>query len=671
MLLKALSLCVVLALAVSVTAESTPPRPAGVPKDAQSHGGSVTIVHPAIQELDKCKQAINETLFAEACFTRALTFNSMNHSWWASLALVYLRSEQYTKAHQAMDNAVSAWLNGMKDFLTEAGKKHNKTELPYSQVLRDLFDDNSTGSYSRRDESIEMGLLLARKFEMEGKATDASNIYYDFLLQAGQGRAEVLDFHRRTGNLIAMVMTTEHLNETGILWRLAESVQPALEGFIESTMRLGSIVSPSSPIRRMCGVEFSQNDEFRASDVINKMSSCLTSWGNLSEAMSKEPKSFSTTWTSLMQEQPIHRLASLGATDIIREAMKPGGLEGSFIKADRAGRTSLHQAATNGRTSTVKFLLGGQASQEEALEEGDKGRITPKILGCGAPGYKTEFENEIAGKGACEKLTRDKIAEDIDVTDDSGNDGEWNPKRKRPKYLHCDFDVRDASAITQGDLMVGYVHSGHPILLRNSFYETDGPVKAWKRNNFNRTYGKSFVRVEPYPMSDRWGLGEPNVTTISDFLAGTNITDVAVEHARVASVAIDSDRHPLHKLVNEWSPPSFSNRKKSDDIFLFDTEQTWANLVLSKPNSRGSHRVYTQHTYHAMVYGHQQWTLLPPRHARTIRGHELSDTMKLAAMRCDVFTGDVLVIPEMWSASWVARANGVSMERTIYRRVKE
>ena len=268
-------------------------------------------------------------------------------------------------------------------------------------------------------------------------------------------------------------------------------------------------------------------------------------------------------------------------------------------------------------------------------------------------------------EGECDGLQRTKIEGlDIDIADDSGNDGGWNPKLKRPKYLHCDFDVRDASQMTQSDVMLGYMHGGHPVVLRNSFYETDGADRKWTKKGFEAAFGATLMIKEATPLGDRFGLGEPNVTSVTDYLKTLEEDD-----AMMADVWVEGEKHPMNELANEWAPPSYTNRKKNDEISLFDAEQANALVLLTKKGSRSHHRVFAHQTYVAVVFGRQEWSLLPPRLARTVRGG-LSDVAKVNALRCDLVTGDVLLIPEMWSGSFTAKANGVSMQRIVYRRVK-
>jgi hypothetical protein len=634
----------------------------GTVNGAQPHAasGTITIANPIAEKLHKCRETGNETLALVRCHEEAVMAIPTNYSWWSSLALLYVRGDMYEQAQEAMNKSVAVWMDAMAPHFAKGGLNITDGKTRWVDALRFAYDDESRDKDVREAETVDMGFLLAKKFEMEHLPTDAHSVYYEFLLQTGTGHSQAVDFHRRTGNILGMILSGPQ-NETSALWRLGESIAPVLDGITEHLGTKGD--GPfAAPIKRMCGIEFTDNRDIKVTDLIDHIETCVERWGNLTLALDEESAEQIDHYANVMKETSVHKLAQAGATRTLKAVLEH--LRGRTFPYDRFGRGALHHAAAWGRSSTVKMLLeeGGNLDME------DKGQVTPRALGCSSPGFSEAFEKiaaAAAGSRApvCEsKHKREKfIDEDAEVTDDTGIDGGWNPRFKRPKYLHCDFDVKDASKMTQTELMIMHTSADHPVVLRNSFYENDGPDSKFLLKKFNRTFGGVYVRQEKFPRASRFGLGRPSVVTITDFLR-----TLKTEDGTIASVSVDHVRHPLTDLVDKWQPPTFSNKKKPNEISFYDAETTVATLHVSKRGSKSHHHLRAQGFHHTVVYGHQEWKLLPPRHARSLRT-TLTPELDPFALRCEVVTGDVLLVPDLWSASWESRNNGVSFERFVYK----
>jgi len=300
----------------------------------------------------------------------------------------------------------------------------------------------------------------------------------------------------------------------------------------------------------------------------------------------------------------------------------------------------------------------------------DRGQVLPRHLGCSSPLFREEFESLIQARSTgdpCETYARARMEDDdIDVMDDSGTDGGWNPKKKRPRYLHCDFDVRDASQLTQVDLLVGYVQSNQPVVLRNAFFDMDEKdVSKWKRKAFNRSFGHLHVRDEQWLRGERYAMGpRSNLTTIAEWLATAGNGD-----KHIAAATIDHEHHPISPIAYDWAPAAFETKKRNDEISFFDPKIAVPTLMLLKEGSQKHHHIHAQAHYHALPYGHEEWWLMPPKYARTLRG-PVPEEKEAFALRCELYSGDVLLVPDMWSTSFVSKANGVAMERTFFKKLR-
>lgn len=620
--------------------------------------GTFTIPNPVIANLEKCLKGTNETMRLVECYENSVVHMNENHTWWSSLSLLYLRADLVQQARSAMNRSVMLWIDKVRPDMEKKGIDMFNGTTRWVDVLRFAYDDESKDETARRSEAVEMGLLLAKKFELDHLPGDAHMIYYEFLLQTGNGAQQLMDFHRRTGNMVAMLFGGGKRNKTSILHDIADAMIPIVDGFSQHLGQRGP--GPFEPIRRMCGVEFTDNKDILVKDIVKRVDGCVRRLANLTDHLNNETDDLATMWTGSMRETPYHRLAVAGATDTLETFLE--AREGKHLPADRFGRGILHQAAAWGWKDLIKMGIdhGGDVDNE------DKGKLTPRVLGCASPGFLKEFE-KMLGVGECTGYERRQTYdEDIPVTDDSGTDGGWNPKTKRPKYLHCDIDVRDASQMTQSDLMIAYTHVNHPVVLRNSFYEEDDetPNPLWRKKNFNKTFGNVLLRHEFFPRQEHWGLrmGSTNVSTVSEFLDKLDQDDKTI-----GTVNVDHTNHPLNDIADKWVPPTFYNKKKANEVDFYDPTVTVPTVHVSKKGSRGHHHVRAQMAYHAVVYGHQEWSMLPPRHARSMRDVLPSELSPLA-QRCDLYTGDVLLLPDLWSASWVSKANGVSMERYVYKK---
>uniref|UniRef100_A0A7S1PMI0 Cupin-like domain-containing protein n=2 Tax=Neobodo designis TaxID=312471 RepID=A0A7S1PMI0_NEODS len=621
--------------------------------------GTITVENPTVARLHKCRETQNETLALVRCHEEAVLAIPQNYSWWSSLALLYTRADMNEQAQEAMNKSVAVWIDAMQPHFLQGGLNITDGKTRWVEALRHAYDDETRDKEVRQAEAVEMGFLLAKKFEMEHHPTDAHSIYYEFLLQTGTGQSQVVDFHRRTGNILGMILTGPQ-NDTSALWRIGESLAPVLDGISEHLGTKGD--GPfAEPIKRMCGIEFDDNRDVKVADLVDHIETCIERWGNLTLDIDEQPEHNLDHYANVMKETPLHKLAQVGATRTIRTVLEH--LRGRTFPYDRFGRGALHHAAAWGRDETVKMLVdqGGDVDLE------DKGTVSARTLGCSSPGAREAFETAAKAAGVpppvcMEKNIREKlIDEDAEITDDTGIDGGWNPRFKRPKYLHCDFDVKDASKLTQSELMIMHTTANHPVVLRNSFYEDDGPNSKFLLKKFNKTFGGMYVRQEKFPRGSRWGLGRPEVVTLTDYLRTLKQDD-----GKVASVNVDHVRHPLTELVDKWQPPTFSNKKKPNELSFYDAETTVATVTINKKGSKAHHHLRAQGFYHTVVYGHQEWKLLPPRHARTQRG-PLSSDMDPFALRCELVTGDVLLVPDLWSASWESKANGISFERFVYK----
>jgi hypothetical protein len=627
--------------------------------------GSVTIDtrDMVVEQLHKCRDAANETLQLVKCYEQGVMGSHANYTWWSSLALLYLRADMNQQAQEAMNISVREWLTAMQPYFTAGNKNVSDGQMRWVDALRFVYDDESRDNTTRVTEAVEMGLLLAKKFELEHLPSDAHSIYYEFLLQAGSGESQVMDFHRRTGNVLGMALSGPQ-NDTSVLWRIAEAVLPVIDGFSEHLNTKGP--GPfDTPLKRMCGIEFTDNHVIKVSDIVSNIELCIEKWGNLTATLEQEDQrdpDLINHWSGSMRETALHRLAVAGAAKILEAAIKTK--QGRTLPGDRFGRGMLHLASAWGQEETIKTLLdlGGDIDLE------DKGKVSPRHLGCSSPGFQETFEKIIGGKEPCEKHTREKFYdEDAEDADDSGIDGGWNPRFKRPKYLHCDFDVRDASKMTQSDLMIMHTQSNHPVVLRNSFYEEDGPNFKWHVKKFNRTFGNVLVRNEFFPRQARWGIGGiVNISTLSEFLATLDVDD-----KKIATVNIDHAKHPLVELADQWAPPTLTNKKQTNEVDFYDPTVTVPTVHIFKRGSQSHHFVRAQGVYHAVVFGHQEWKLLPPRHARTLRGPLTDEKVEPLAQRCDLISGDVLLVPDLWSASWTAKGNGVSLEKYLYKKLRQ
>ena len=632
-----------------------------VKAEPETVSGTFTMENPVYKELLECRERKGYgTLEVARCYEKAVAYASRNISNMASLSLVYLKSDLIGAAKTAMNRTVMLWLEDMQR-LTTAEERGN---ISYVELLRRAFDEaREKNNTDLRDRAIEMGLLIAKKFEVDHKPTDAHAVYYGFLAQLGVGGDNVVDFHRRTGNIIALSHTGNYTG-TSLVFRIAEAIGPIVDGLTTHILSYGHI---SKPIRRMCGIEFTQSNDIRVRDIVKKLMSCIERWGNYSTELAESSVNDDgeevddavddvLRQTSVLKYTPLHRLAALDATYVLNETLEFIGSK--TVPADRFGRGLLHYAAAAGADSAVQLLVKKGARWDKE----DKGRVQPAHLGCTSPGFKEAFEDATAD-GACDGLVRNRHEDDdIDVTDDSGTDGGWNPHKPRPN-LHCDFDVRDMSRTYQHDINIAYMQANHPLVLRNAFYEEDdGPRREWRRRGFNKSFHDVLVRQEVTPSGERWGIGSAKIVTISEFLNTSKIND-----GTVASVVVDNAGHRLDEMAT-WTPPSLKNKKNgATEVTYFDLDSASPTLIISKEGSKSHHHVRAFMTHHTVFYGHKEFTLLPPRHARTVRG-QLDDSALPLAKRCNLYTGDVLLIPELWSASWVSKANGVSTERSFYRK---
>lgn len=612
-------------------------------------GGTLTVEDPVTEELVQCRDGTGEPLRMARCFEQATLKKPGNYSWLASLSLLYLRSGLLSQAKQSMNRSMTTFVQHYAPLFEN--ETSAKKQIRYVDILRRVYDDAmDRNDTAQRSDTLEMGLMMAKYFEIDHLATDTASIYFGFLLQLGQGEQQVLDFHRRTGNIIGMISLGK-INETSIAFRVSEAIAPVVDGVQEDLMSFEK-VDPAKPPQRMCGIPFTDVDELLETDLISKALSCVEKYGNYTEYLAKdEPEDLGLQWFGPARVTPLHRFAMYGATNLLKESIL--FYDSHTIPGDRYGRGLLHYAAAYGHADTVQMLLQ-QGSRDDRE---DRGRIKPFHLGCSSPGFREEFE-EMVGEGRCDGNVRSKIEDsDVEVTDDSGKDGEWNVGRKRPMYLHSDVDIRDASRMTAQDVLMGYVMSNWPGIMRNTFFDTDGPAREWKRKRFNQLFGSVLIRRERYPGGERFGLGEAKVSTIEEFLASKS-------DGTIGSINVDHEKHPLFNLT-AWTPKVLTAKKMDNEITIFDPDSAVPLLLLLKEQSASNHYIRAYITTLTVIYGHLDVVLLPPKLARALRG-PVPDKLLPQSLRCTVYTGDTLIVPPMWSMSYVSRANGVAIERYVH-----
>ena len=320
---------------------------------------------------------------------------------------------------------------------------------------------------------------------------------------------------------------------------------------------------------------------------------------------------------------------------------------------DNFGSTPLHMAASSCNKKAVSALLrlGGGAQ----LKEKDVGGFTPLQLGCQNTLFRKAFEETIQRElqipAPCSTVDMTgKFKEDmIEDDDDDGLSpgGGWRDAAWDGADDRCDFDVRSGSSMSHHELIGRYPRSSRPIVLRNvipAFIR-----RAMQKEELMQHYGDMWVRSEEYPAAEHYGGRLYNVAPLESWLQHPNATFASVGVLR---------RHKLSKLL-DWAPHRLM--PEGDGYTAYD--DSFPVLVIAPPKGVTNHVFRSSHFFSALVHGVQSWAIAPPHVSKMTKDPWQPTLGDDNLLRCTLQSGDVIVVPSLWSSAFKSQGESVSIQR--------
>ena len=244
----------------------------------EASSGSIT-VNPAEMAMKNCREQAKAAFDHVRCFEIGYQADPSNYTWTASLALAYLHVELFDQAKAAMNHSASTWLKSHMDLFQNETTEDGLLNITYLNGLRRVYDwaENREDNFTK-DATIDMAFMLTKYFELNHQVSEAHAIYYGFMQQLGVGSRNLMDFHRRTGNIIAMLFSGGG-EKVSSAFAVSEAYIPILDGITEHIMSNRNLPDGplETPLKRYCGIEVTRADEVKVQDVFDHVTRCIAS----------------------------------------------------------------------------------------------------------------------------------------------------------------------------------------------------------------------------------------------------------------------------------------------------------------------------------------------------------------------------------------------------------